>query len=235
VPSAHDDLAPTARRLLEAARRLLERSGYRALTLEAIGREAGENKSLIWYHFGSKSGLLVALADWLLYDALHDQQVRVGTMPPGVDRQQAMWSDSRAVAADSEAQRLFYDLLPHLLEDRRTRRRLATLYAGYRTLVARGLSLDGGPECSSDERTLASMLIALTDGLAIQLLADPGSVDMDHVEHLWHTLVRSVLGSQPKQVADQQSDGSASLSTAANAAAFLKGEAPADDEATHVV
>jgi AcrR family transcriptional regulator len=182
--------------LLEAARRLLEQSGYRALSLEAIGREAGENKSLIWYHFGGKSGLLVALADWVLYDALHDQQVRVETMPPGEERQWVMWTDSRQVASDSEAQRLFYDLLPHLLEDRKTRRRLATLYAGYRELVARGLSLDGSPDRSGDERTLASMLIALTDGLAIQLLSDPGSVDMDRVEELWQTLVRSVLGAQ---------------------------------------
>ena len=86
MPSAQADLSPTARRLLEAARRLLERQGYEALTLEAIGREAGENKSLVWYHFGGKPGLLVALADWILYDQLRELHNQIGELPPGERR-----------------------------------------------------------------------------------------------------------------------------------------------------
>ena len=74
VPSAVESLAPTARELLEAARRLLETQGSSSLTLKAIGREAGQNESLIGYHFGSKTGLMVALVDWLLYDTLRDLQ-----------------------------------------------------------------------------------------------------------------------------------------------------------------
>ena len=192
VPSAHADLAPTARRLLEAARRLLERSGYRALSLEAIGREAGENKSLIWYHFGGKPGLLVALVDWLLYDVLRDLRQKVGDMRAGDERQRMVVGLSRELATDSQAYRLFYALLPHLVEDRKTRRRLAGLYTQYRAVNAKGLSLDG--EDSADARALAAMLVALTDGLAIQLLIDPGSVDMDRVIRLWHVLVQSALG-----------------------------------------
>ena len=195
TPSARAELPPTARRLLEAARRLLEQSGYRALTLEAVAREAGEYKSLIWYHFGGKDGLLVALADWVLYDALHQQRIDVDTMPPGSGRQQAVWADTLAVASDSD-QRLFYDLLPHLLKNEKTRRRLSALYVQYRMMVAEGLSLNS--EMSGEERTLAAMQIGLSDGLAIQLLADPDSVDMDRVGELWQQLVKAVLG-DPEQ------------------------------------
>ena len=37
------------------------------------------------------------------------------------------------------------------------------------------------------------MLVALSDGLAIQLLLDPGSIDMDRVVSLWETLVKTTL------------------------------------------
>jgi AcrR family transcriptional regulator len=191
TPSALAELPPTARRLLEAARRLLERSGYRALTLEAVAREAGEYKSLIWYHFGGKDGLVVALADWVLYDALHQQRIDVDTLPPGPRRRQAVWADTLAVASDSD-QRLFFDLLPHLLKNEKTRRRLHALYVQYRTMVAEGISLSS--EASAEERTLAAMQIGLSDGLAIQLLADPDSVDMERVGEIWQALVSAVLG-----------------------------------------
>ena len=188
VPSAQADLSPTARRLLEAARRLLERQGYEALTLEAIGREAGENKSLVWYHFGGKPGLLVALADWILYDQLRELHDQIDELPPSERRQRVPIDYARRLASDSQAYRLFFAMLPHLERDRKTHRRLAGLYADYRRLNAQGLSLDGNG--SHDADTLAAMLVALADGLAIQLLLDPGSVDMDRVVSLWETLVK---------------------------------------------
>ena len=200
VPSAQANLSPTARRLLEAARRLLERQGYEALTLEAIGREAGENKSLVWYHFGGKPGLLVALADWILYDQLRELHNQIGELPPSERRQRFPIDYARRLASDSQAYRLFFAMLPHLEGDRKTHRRLAGLYADYRRLNAQGLSLDGNG--SHDADTLAAMLVALADGLAIQLLLDPGSVDMDRVVSLWETLVKVTLNGDGSPRAD---------------------------------
>src|SRR5512139_425 len=66
------DLAPTAARILEAAKRVLSREGFRGLTFETIAGEAGENPALIRYHFGSKAGLLAALVDSVLYQEATD-------------------------------------------------------------------------------------------------------------------------------------------------------------------
>ena len=77
LPGAGPGLPPTAQRLLEAARRLLARSGYNSLSVEAIGREAGENKALIRYYFGSKNGLIIALVDWLVSDTLWQSRQRL--------------------------------------------------------------------------------------------------------------------------------------------------------------
>jgi AcrR family transcriptional regulator len=197
VPSAQAELSPTARRLLEAARRILERQGYDALTLEAIGREAGENKSLIWYHFGGKPGLLVALVDWILYDQLRELHAQIELLPPSAERQKFPIDYARELASDTHAYRLFYAMLPHLEGDRRTRRRLAGLYADYRRLNAEGLSPRDEP--SHDAETLAAMVVAMADGLAIQLMLDPGSVDMGRVVSLWGRLVEAALVGEEEQ------------------------------------
>lgn len=120
-PSAQAALAPSAQRLLDASRRLLEKSGYASLTLEAIGREAGERKSLVHYHFGGKPGLLVALADQLFYETLWDMRARVGALPDGDDRLDALADDLKEMLINSTSYRLYYELLPHLIADPRVR------------------------------------------------------------------------------------------------------------------
>ncbi len=55
----------TRRRLLEAARRLLEARGYHGVSLDEIATEAGVSRQAVYLHFRSKSGLLVALVEWV--------------------------------------------------------------------------------------------------------------------------------------------------------------------------
>ena len=138
IPSVIDDLAPTARELLEAARRLLETEGYSSLTLKAIGREAGQNESLIGYHFGSKTGLLAALVDWLVYDIVRGLHARVLRLEEGQDQLHPAMDDARQLVGDVESYRAFYDLMPHLLATREGRLRMAQLYTTYRELEREG-------------------------------------------------------------------------------------------------
>ena len=49
--------------ILDAALRLLERDGYHAVGLAAVGRDAGVSRQAIYLHFGSKANLLQALVD----------------------------------------------------------------------------------------------------------------------------------------------------------------------------
>ena len=193
IPSVIDDLAPTARELLEAARRLLETEGYSSLTLKAIGREAGQNESLIGYHFGSKTGLLVALADWLVYDIVRDLHARVLRLEDGQDQLHPAMDDARKLVGDVESYRVFYDLMPHLLATREGRLRMAQLYTTYRELNARALSTALQQARSPQARAVAAMHVALTDGLALQVLMDPGGVDVQLAAGLWEDCVRHLL------------------------------------------
>ena len=51
----------TRTRLLDAARRLLEEGGPHGVGMEGIARAAGVSRQSVYLHFGSKTGLLLAL------------------------------------------------------------------------------------------------------------------------------------------------------------------------------
>jgi AcrR family transcriptional regulator len=61
VPSPCE--STTAAAILEAARRCLLAEGYAAMSLRKVASEAGVPLSQVSYHFGSKSGLVLALLD----------------------------------------------------------------------------------------------------------------------------------------------------------------------------
>lgn len=49
-------------RLLDAGLEVMKADGYAGLTIAKVAARAGENKALIGYHFGSKQGLVAAVA-----------------------------------------------------------------------------------------------------------------------------------------------------------------------------
>jgi AcrR family transcriptional regulator len=195
LPGAQPDLPPTARRLLDAARRLLARSGYNSLSVEAIGQEAGENKALIRYYFGSKNGLLVALTDTLISDTLRQARHRLSGLSDTHDRVGVLVEAAADIVDDVPSYRLLFDLLPRLLEDPRMARQLAGLYRGYRDVNARTLWGERTGEPPQAIRELAAMTVALSDGLAVQVLAEPGSVDVRSAFATWRAFMETVLAS----------------------------------------
>jgi len=195
LPGTGPGLPPTAQRLLEAARRLLARSGYNSLTVEAIGLEAGENKALIRYYFGSKNGLLVALVDGLVSDTLWQARQRLSALSTREDRARLVVETLEVILGDVQSYRLLYDLLPRLLENPAMARQLAELYRTYRDMNTQALWGDRTEEAPVIVRDVAAMTVALTDGLAVQLLAEPGCVDVADILATWRSFVEGVLTS----------------------------------------
>lgn len=56
-----DALTDTREIILQTALRIIGRDGYQALTTRAITEEAGVNRALVNYHFGSKENLLLEI------------------------------------------------------------------------------------------------------------------------------------------------------------------------------
>ena len=184
-------LPPTARRQVAAARRVLARDGFNALTVEAVAAEAGAYRDSVRYYFGSKSGLIAAVVDAISTDQSAEGARDVCDLPAGPQRVHALVSADRRLAADSAAFQDFFRLLPHVLQDDDLRSRVAALYGWYREQYLRAFG-DAITEAASRElRNCASLMVAVIDGLAIQKALDPDGLDLDDIFDLWERFLRS--------------------------------------------
>ncbi len=218
------ELAPTARRLLDAALRILERDGYGALTLRRIAAEAGETKSLIVYHFGGKDGLVTALVDSLWHAEDLDLMRRLGDLPdaPG-ERLRLLIELHHALALESPEYRMYFDLLPHLMRDAGAKQRHAELNQTYRSLGV--MAIAGTGLKPSKQLALASLLLAADEGAGALLLLNPDGFDHEAAFALLQTLTAELAGVAPGGVAPS---GAAPSATASSPALAAERPAPAN-------
>jgi len=185
-------LPPTAQRILAATRALLEEGGFGALRLQAIARASGEPKASIAYYFGNKAGLVEALVDSLIHDANRALITETEKLPLGQERVRALVDGETRIVADSESFRAFFDVLPHVLRDDRLRPRVARLYDGYRETVLR--CLGAGTQAAQHRLLpLATLMIAIVDGLAIQRDLDPERIDVASATRLWEEMMQAFI------------------------------------------
>ncbi|HTX71033.1 MAG TPA: TetR family transcriptional regulator, partial [Thermoleophilia bacterium] len=121
-------LSPTARKLVAAARRLLARGGYEALTVEAVAAEAGAYRDSVRYYFGSKAAFIAAVVDSLSHDQSLSAVAETQAAPGGGERVHGLVAGDRRLVGDRAAFRDFFAILPHVVLDDELRERVAALY-----------------------------------------------------------------------------------------------------------
>lgn len=202
-------LSPTARYILQTARRLLLERGFEALTIERIALEANETKSSIATYFGGKAGLIETLFDSLVHDAYVALVATVEGMPPGEERVGAYIAGLRTLAEDVEAYRAFFQIAPHALRDPELRPRMARLYEWYReiTLRACGVTLPDDPEARRRLLASAGLVLAAVDGLALQVALDPAAVDDERAFEVLRPAVQRAFATDGALPGDDRDDG----------------------------
>jgi AcrR family transcriptional regulator len=189
-----DSLPPTARGILDAARRLVDRSGYQALTFDRIAAESGSNKSMIRYYFGSKDGLVAALVDDLAHDsALGFLELAQQTCGSDTLRKSHQAATREFMFGPSF--RSLFDLLPEALHRPALAELVASLYEWYREVEIICFGGDAA-EPESDVRALAGLQMAVIDGLALQLALGTDQTDVDASWKLMEDLVTGFLSSR---------------------------------------
>ena len=129
--SVPPNLHPTAQKILAAARKLLAERGYQGMTLQAISAEAQVNKAGVWYYFGGKQQLVLAL----LEDVTVGESLHFGTMPP----ESATLAERIDLIIGTPAQirervtrfRPFYELLPEASRDAELHSHIRDYYQGW--------------------------------------------------------------------------------------------------------
>ena len=117
TPDPTAQLSPTAQRLVVAARRLLARGGFGALTVEAVAAEAGAYRDSVRYYFGSKAAFIAAVVDSLAHDQMLNAVAETSQLPPGEQRVHSLVASDRKLLDDRDSFRDFFAIFPHVLPD----------------------------------------------------------------------------------------------------------------------
>lgn len=194
-----DELSPTAHHILGAARQLLLAKGFEALTLEAVALESGESRATITRHFGSKAGLVQALYDDVGDAIFQKLSERIAALPAGDERLHVLIRGYSKLASDRQHALGTFEIAPHIIRDPILRERHAALYAWYVKIVreksgmAAALGSISAYEDRGDVEALPALILAVIDGMSLQVSLDPSSVDCDRVFALLDLCVTAVL------------------------------------------
>jgi AcrR family transcriptional regulator len=184
----------TRAQLLDAAERVFARDGLRGASVDTIALEAGYSTGALYSNFKGKEDLFLALVEERIdprlakvYEAM-EAELAAGAPPLEAAR--------RFVAVLSQERNAFLlliDFWGQAVRNRKAADRYAERHARLRAIIARVLDAadgDRGTTSSVSADQLATMLIALANGFAIERLANPDAVPDDLFGHAMGALLR---------------------------------------------
>jgi AcrR family transcriptional regulator len=189
--------------LLAAARALLRTQGYGNITARDLVAESHTNLGSIGYHFGSKEALLNeaignALEEWA------ETMAKAADAGAGKTPLERLKISAAALLDEFDQVRPFYlafiEALARSARSPELAAQLARHYERQRDRVAGVLTATFGPGLDpSVTRQLATTMIAVTDGLMLQLFADPTKVPTSEelTSNLQALMAARSGGSQP--------------------------------------
>jgi AcrR family transcriptional regulator len=181
--------------ILDATERLMGTRGYAATSISDICKACGLPASSIYWHFGSKEGVLAAVMErgaTRFFAAIPQRDEAAG-----VEDQFA--ATARLLARHPDFLRLFYLLSLERIDDQSVvalvRRVRDTAIAGFRDAIATLLPA-GTPPGRADPviDELTAMAVALSDGVFIADHLEPDATD---VERMYRRLFQAVCALVP--------------------------------------
>lgn len=202
APVPEPDAAPPARqrrpgrdnvrrRLLDAAMRVFAATGYDAASLGQVATAAGFTKGAVYSNFSGKDELFFALMEEHVTARVRIARDALLAHPAGAGSPDALAEVGRRLTAELSHQRewqlLFLDYWRRAVRDERVRDRFLRHRRALRASIADAVARErpdadapagaGRDGFTSDE--LVTLVLALSNGLAIERLTDPDTVPDD--------------------------------------------------------
>jgi AcrR family transcriptional regulator len=195
--------AQTRERLLEAAERVFLRRGFQGSSVEEISAEAGFTRGAFYSNFESKEQLFVELLNARVYDNYREMAVETQAQE-GAPRERLRWGIERVrdVQAGEGGRwlfRLWLECLTQAARDEEFRGLATSFWSGNRALLASQIELvfeELGREPPLPPEQIATAMIALDVGLAVQHLVDPDAVPLDFYLPLFDLLFGELVDSE---------------------------------------
>src|SRR3954470_17408841 len=185
--------AQTRQALLDAAREVFIGRGFAGASVERITAAAGFTRGAFYSNFSSKEELFAELLQQQVFEgyrAMARERIARGESPPLRDTAEEL---ADVVRDPGWAFPLLLELLAHAGRDPELRNLAAGFWSGTRDLVAQVVASEyanAGIEPTTDPRTIATSLIALDIGLALQHYVDPEDVPLSVYPELYELLFR---------------------------------------------
>jgi len=183
-------------RVLKAALEVLKKDGYAGITTSKVAARSGQNKALIGYHFGSKDGLVAAVAREVSAAITEELLQGIGEPRTVEDVARGVVDGiGRIMARDEGLARLYFDLASQSVVEPEVRAVIAEMKQGYRE-VLRGLlaRAKDGPRKSADAEAAAVYLIAAVEGLALEQLERGESPALKRARQLFVRSASAAVG-----------------------------------------
>jgi AcrR family transcriptional regulator len=176
----------TRRRLLDAAERVFLRRGLQGSSVEEIAAEAGFTRGAFYSNYKSKNELVVELLHARIYDR-YAELAKQSEKQPGSPRERLRWGIERMREMYEGEDgnwlfRLWLECLTQAARDREFRKLAAGFWTGNRAVLADGARAafeETGEDPPLPPKQIATAMIALDVGLAVQHLVDPEEVSLD--------------------------------------------------------
>lgn len=166
-----------ARRIVEAMRASVGARGAAGSTFDQVAREAGVSRGLLHYYFGSKERLLVEVVR-------HDCEVRMAALEQNLSAADSVDAIVEVlvraledfVQRDPASYALVFELFTASRQNDELLEAMGELYRRVRDQIAASLAAQrdsGVVALRGDPDAVASVLLGLADGMALQMLSDP--------------------------------------------------------------
>ena len=158
-------------RILDAAYQVLKRDGYAGLTTAKVAAASGQNKALIPYYFGSKQGLVAAVARRVSEEITDEVLGQIGEPSDARELVEALTAGLwRAMDRDPGLQRVYFDLSSAAVVESEVGGIMLEMKLGHRAIVrelVRTLELGLEP---SELDGIAVFIVAGLQGLSLERL-----------------------------------------------------------------
>ncbi|HEX6037623.1 TetR/AcrR family transcriptional regulator [Longimicrobium sp.] len=188
--------------ILKAAYRVAARERLAGLTGRAVAAEAGVSSGLVFFHFGDRDGLLVALLEWLLEVTVVGPELPalLEGRTPGERMLSAIRRDVERLPKQRERVELFFDYwvmgTRHTDVKRMIRGALDRYRDAFRPLAQAVVDAEPERYAGVTADGLAAVAAGFIEGCALQVVMDLDHFDVDAYMRTLQTLVADPLAAR---------------------------------------
>ncbi len=181
--------------ILEAAIRVIAQSGVRGLRVEKLAAEAGISTALIYYHFGSRAGLIRRTLEHINDRAARYTEQALAPKDPRAQIEQMLLLEIQGTPAVRENSIAWGELRASAVFDGDLREQLRDATQQWSADLREVITMaqdSGMADAGIDPTDAAERLTALVEGLSERWLS--GSITLERAQHLLAGAITAELG-----------------------------------------